>query len=224
MKGSVLVTGGARRIGCAICETLAARGWRVLVHSRDPRNPLRADFAEPDAAERLFAAAVACAPDLCAIVNNAALFSPAAELPADAVATLRAVNVTVPVRLAELLAAHLTERHVAGAVVNLLDTRILGACRGDKGLDLAPYAASKLALAHATMAQARSLAPTLRVGGVAPGPVLAPADVASREKGGDILLPRRPTPADVASAVAFLLEAEAVTGQILAVDSGQCLL
>ena len=224
MKGSVLVTGGARRIGRAICETLAARGWRVLVHSRDPRNPLRADFAEPDAAERLFAAAVACAPDLCAIVNNAALFSTAAELPADAVATLRAVNVTVPVRLAELLAAHLAERHVAGAVVNLLDTRILGAFRGDNGLDLAPYAASKLALARATMAQARNLAPTLRVSGVAPGPVLAPADVASREKGGDILLPRRPTPADVASAVAFLLEAEAVTGQILAVDSGQCLL
>ena len=242
MKGSVLVTGGARRIGRAICETLAPRGWRVLVHSRDPRNPLRADFAEPDAAERLFAAAVACAPDLYAIVNNAALFSTAAELSADAVATLRAVNVTVPVRLAELLAAHLAERHVAGAVVNLLDTRILGAFRGGQdtqdtqdtqGSQLAsrhnvlaptPYAASKLELARATMAQARSLAPTLRVSGVALGPVLAPADVANREKGGDILLPRRPTPADVASAVAFLLEAEAVTGQILAVDSGQCLL
>ena len=149
------------------------------------------------------------------------MFSTAAELPPDAVAVLRAVNVTAPMRLAELLAAHLATRHATGAVVNLLDTRIL---KDLKSLAPSPYAASKLALAWATVAQARSLAPTLRVNGVAPGPVLPPIDAANREKGGPILLPRRPTPADVAATVSFLLEAEAITGQILAVDSGQCLL
>ena len=219
MKGSVLVTGGARRIGRAICEELATRGWRVLAHSRDPGNPLCVDFTQPDAAERLFAAAVAHAPDLCAVINNAAVFSTATELPPEGAAALWAVNVTVPVRLAELLAAHLAKRRATGSAVNLLDCRILGECREDN-----PYAASKLALARATVAQARSFEPALRINGGAPGPVLPPADAASREKGGDILLPRRPTPADVASAVAFLLEAEAVTGQVLAVDSGQCLL
>ena len=237
MKGSVLVTGGARRIGLAICEELSARGWNVLSHSRDPENPLASDFAKCDtAADRLFAAAIEAAPDLCAIVNNAAVFSKAAELPPDEAKALWAVNVAVPVRLAELLAAHLAARHAAGTVVNLLDTRILGGSRdhrdhrdhlecreifGEKGLD--PYSASKVALARATVEQARRLAPTLRVNGVAPGPVLPPTDPANREKGGDILLPRRPTPSDVASAVAFLLEADAVTGQMLAVDSGQSL-
>ena len=59
MKGSVLVTGGARRIGLAICEELSARGWNVLSHSRDPENPLASDFAKCDtAADRLFAAAL----------------------------------------------------------------------------------------------------------------------------------------------------------------------
>ena len=237
MKGSVLVTGGARRIGLAICEELSARGWNVLSHSRDPENPLASDFAKCDtAADRLFAAAIEAAPDLCAIVNNAAVFSKAAELPPDEAKALWAVNVAVPVRLAELLAAHLAARHAAGAVVNLLDTRILGGSRdhrdhrahrecreifGEKGLD--PYSESKVALARATVEQARRLAPTLRVNGVAPGPVLPPTDPANREKGGDILLPRRPTPSDVASAVAFLLGADAVTGQVLAVDSGQSL-
>ena len=237
MKGSVLVTGGARRIGLAICEELSARGWNVLSHSRDPENPLASDFAKCDtAADRLFAAALKAAPDLCAIVNNAAVFSKAAELPPDEAKALWAVNVAVPVRLAELLAEHLAARHAAGAVVSLLDTRILGGSRdhrdhrdlrecreifGEKGLD--PYSESKVALARATVEQARRLAPTLRVNGVAPGPVLPPTDPANREKGGDILLPRRPTPSDVASAVAFLLGADAVTGQVLAVDSGQSL-
>ena len=58
MEGSVLVTGGARRIGLAICEELSARGWNVLSHSRDPGDPLASDFAKCDAAaDRLFAAA-----------------------------------------------------------------------------------------------------------------------------------------------------------------------
>ena len=243
MKGSVLVTGGARRIGLAICEELSARGWNVLSHSRDPENPLASDFAKCDAAaDRLFAAALKTAPDLCAIVNNAAVFSKAAELPPDEAKALWSVNVAVPVRLTELLAAHLAEHRATGSVVNLLDCRILGGyreevggrdhrdhrdrreCReifGEKGWD--PYSKSKLALARATVEQARRLAPMLRVNGVAPGPVLPPTDPANREKGGDILLPRRPTPSDVASAVAFLLEADAVTGQVLAVDSGQSL-
>ena len=233
MKGSVLVTGGARRIGLAICEELSARGWNVLSHSRDPGNPLYADFMRPDDADRLFVAALKAAPDLCAIVNNAAVFSTAAELPQDEAKALWAVNVEAPVRLAELLAAYLAKRHSVGAAVHLLDTRILkdfndfkvfNGFNGFSGLkSLAPYAASKLALARATVEQARRLAPTLRVNGVAPGPVMPPTDPANREKGGDILLPSRPTPFDVASAVAFLLEADAVTGQVLAVDSGQSL-
>ncbi len=225
MKGSVLVTGGARRIGLAICDELAARGWRVLAHSRDPGNPLAADFARSDAGvERLFAAAIHVSPDLCAVVNNAALFSIEAELPQHEADALHAVNVAAPVRLTELLAEHLARRKTCGCVVNMLDTRILKHLRGAEGRAISPYAASKLALARATLSMARRFAPAMRVNGVAPGPVLAPADKTNTEKGGSMLLPRRPSPRDVASAVAFLLEAEATTGQILAVDSGQDLL
>ena len=66
---------------------------------------------------------------------------------------------------------------------------------------------------------AREWAPKTRVNGVAPGPVLAPEG--AREAAGDLPLGRRPTPEDVARAVAFLAESEAVTGQILFVDGGQ---
>ncbi len=66
---------------------------------------------------------------------------------------------------------------------------------------------------------AREWAPATRVNGVAPGPVLVPEGV--REAAGDLPLGRRPTPEDVARAVAFFAESESVTGQILFVDGGQ---
>ena len=42
-----------------------------------------------------------------------------------------------------------------------------------------------------------------------------------REAAGDLPLGRRPTPEDVARAVAFLAESDSITGQILFVDGGQ---
>ena len=71
MAGTVLVTGGARRLGKAIADALRARGWNVIVASRNSPDPAFAvDLAEPDGPARLFAAARAVAPDLCAVVNN----------------------------------------------------------------------------------------------------------------------------------------------------------
>ena len=221
MKGAVLVTGGAKRIGLAICDALRARGWTVLVHSRDPANPLCADLAEPGGADRLFDRAVAAAPDLCAVVGNASEFSLAADPPPAVADRLMRVNAAAPVRLAELLHARLRAQGRAGAVVNLLDTRVLGASAASLRT---PYARAKAALRDATLDQARALAPVLRVNAVAPGPVLLPANPACAEPGGAILLARRPSPADVAASVAFLLESEFLTGQILAVDAGQSLL
>ena len=219
-RGTVLVTGGTRRIGRAIADELLSRGWKVLIHSRVGSGFFSADLADSSEVETLFSRACEQAPDLCAIVNNASIFSTAQVLPPEAVERLLQVNVHTPMRLTDLLGRYLMTRGSVGGVVNLLDTRVVGtSASGDT-----PYARSKRSLLMATGAQARTWAPTLRVNGVAPGPVLPPSDVANHEKGGDILLARRPTVADVASAVAYLLEAEAVTGQVLAVDAGQNLL
>ncbi len=215
--GSVLVTGGAKRIGAALCEALRARGWNVLVHSRDERNPLCVDFGAPDAAEVLFERSCAQARDLRAIVNNASEFSTARDLPPADADRLMRVNAGVPTRLTKLLNDRLKARGERGAVVNLLDVRVLRAA-------MTPYERSKRVLLDATRAQAVSCAPQLRVNAVAPGPVLVPAAATNSEPGGAVLLDHRPTPQDVAAAVAYLLEAPSVTGQILSVDSGQSLL
>ena len=66
MKPAVLVTGGARRIGAAICEAFGHAGWHVLVHyGRSARE------AEELAASLPSAEAVQC--DLSDITAGAAL-------------------------------------------------------------------------------------------------------------------------------------------------------
>ena len=212
---SVLITGGAVRLGAAIAERLRVEGWRVITssHRADVGADIIADLAEPMGAAKLYSAALqmlgGTPPD--ALVNNAALFT------GDA-AAIEAVNLEAPKKLTMMMAG----REVGvGAVVNILDAKALdGARRQSAAVDC--YRNSKQALAEFTKTAAATFAATLRVNGVAPGPVMAPTDV--HEKAGEMLLDRRPTPADVAAAVSYLLDAEATTGAIIPVDAGQHLI
>lgn len=207
---SVLVTGGTTRLGLALATRLRAEGWRVLTssHRPDAGADLVVDLAEPMGPAKLYAGAMkllgGLPPD--ALVNNAALFVGAAP-------TLEAINFIAPKKLTMLMAGRETAGR--GAVVNILDTRVLGAA------PMTAYEKTKAELLAYTRESAVSFAETLRVNAVAPGPVLAPTEV--HEKAGELLL-ARPRPEDVASAVSFLLSAESTTGAILPVDGGQYLL
>lgn len=208
---TVLVTGGMTRLGRAIAEGLRAQGWRVLTtsHRAEAGADIVADFADAMGPVRAYATALRLLdgqpPD--ALVNNAALFVGAS-------ARLTAVNLAAPQKLTRLMAGRETGR---GAVVNILDTRILGVAR--EGLDA--YAATKAALLDDTRKAAALFAETLRVNAVAPGPVLPPTAV--HEKAGETLI-GRPTADDVAACVAYLLTARATTGAVIPVDGGQHLL
>ena len=209
---TVLVTGGVVRIGRAIAGRLRADGWRVLSssHRPDAGADIVADLSEPMGAEKLYAAALQLLggnpPD--ALVNNAALFT-------GDEAVLKAVNLAVPKRLTMMMAGR---GKGVGAVVNVLDA---SAGRPDTCAS-AGYRETKEELRAFTLSSAMMFAASLRVNGVAPGPVLAPAGV--HGKAAAMLLGRRPTAEDVAAAVAYLLTAESVTGVVLPVDSGQHLM
>ena len=225
---SVLITGGTVRLGKVIADRLRAEGWRVITssHRADAGADIVIDLAEPMGPARLYAAALqllgGTPPD--ALVNNAALFT-------GDEAAIRAVNLEAPKKLTVMMAGR--EAGV-GAVVNILDSVILGSpgSVGSRGLTLSdfkdskdpksPYLASKRELLAFTKTAAATFAATLRVNGVAPGPVMAPTDV--HEKAGEMLLDRRPTADDVAAAVSYLLSAEATTGTVIPVDAGQHLL
>lgn len=236
MKGVVLVTGGARRIGRAICRALAAAGWRVLVHARVGADPDAVALAEelggraffedlsaPLGPARLFNAVCAAEPEISAIVNNAAVFSPEAELPPDESARISAVNSVAPEKLMTMLALRMMTNDEngpllprMGSIVNILDSRILSA------EPTTPYARSKAALLDSQRRIVSQFSSWLRVNAVAPGPVLAPAK--AHERAGELLLDHHPSAEDVADAVVYLISAQAVTGAVLPVDSGQSLI
>lgn len=240
-----LVTGGAVRIGRVICEALAARGCSVVVHCRQSVAEGKALAAQLSAAgtpafcvqgaletetdaEQVVADAVLAAGGLDILVNNASTFNKDSFLEADA-ARLDAeigINAFSPMYLSRALARHILARPetpgIAGGIVNLLDRRVAGQEKG-----MLPYLLSKKLLAEYTRIAALELGPRIAVNAVAPGPVLPPPGRGEdylHDHAGPMVLGRRPTPADIAAAVLFLLEADVVTGQILYVDSGQHLI
>ncbi len=223
LQGNVaLVTGGARRIGAAICRELASRGASVVVHyhhseagaiemNRTLKHgvcSLRGDLSTRQGCEWVFRDALEWMGHVDILVNNAAQFVP--DDIADAV-EMRAVNLEAPLNLGRWMA----EAGGTGSIIQILDSRIAQSEPGD----FQTYVATKRELAASVERLANEYAPRLRVNGVAPGPVLVPEGV--REAAGPIPLGKRPTPEEVAQAVAFLAENPSVTGQILFVDGGQ---
>jgi NAD(P)-dependent dehydrogenase (short-subunit alcohol dehydrogenase family) len=182
---------------------------------------VRADLADWDQTEPLVpAAAAALGAPLTALVNCASMFEndEAQSFTRESWAMHMEANLRAPCQLAQALAAQLPEG-VDGAIVNITDQRVW---------KLTPqffsYTLSKAALATATKTLAQALAPRVRVNAVAPGPTLKNA----RQSEADFakqcaatVLERGGLPQDVADAVAYLLSARAVTGQMIAPDGGQ---
>ena len=234
----VLVTGAARRIGREIAFALARGGFDVALHYRRSAaeadataaalreagaqaHAFGADLADEAACRALVPAVAARFGRLDAVVNNASLFeydAPATFGHAAMEAHWRA-NVAPAVLLAQALHAQLAGGSTVGCVVNLLDQKLW-----NPNPDYFSYTLSKAALQAATVMLAQSLAPRVRVCGVAPGVTLLSGAMTDAEFAtARTLTPlrRSSTPEDVARAVRFLVESPAITGATLLVDGGQ---
>ena len=232
-----LVTGGLHRVGAAIAARLAAAGYDLALHAHrrgDPDPALAdairahrvesavfpADLADPEQLDSVIALVktrFGRAPD--ALINSASIIGEGqwADLSREALVRHLDVNFIAPMLLTRAFASALAEGQ-SGAVVNLLDQRLR-----NPPVDQAAYTASKLALGSVTRAMARAFAPAVRINAVAPGMTLPGEDYGAgqwQRLGAAMPLQRNSAPEDIAEAAAYLLEARAVTGQILFVDGG----
>ena len=231
------MTGAGSRIGRAIALDLASAGWAVAVHYNKSADgaaevvetisadggkatALQADLGNEEEVADLVATATGALGAITCLVNNASRFDN------DTVATTTReswdrhleVNLRAPFVLSQSLAATLpTDR--TGAIINLIDQRVW---------NLTPhfvsYTISKAGLWTLTRTLALALAPRIRVNGIGPGPTLPSARQSEDQFAAQVAqtpLARSVAVSEICAAVRFILDAPSLTGQMIALDSGQ---
>ena len=232
-----LVTGGARRVGRAFSLALAEAGCDVVVNYNGSADeaavtaadierlgrralPVHADISRPDDIARLVRETEQAFGRLDIVVNNASLFerAPVPDITVEDWDRVLNVNLRGPFFLAQA-AAPLLRRDGGGLIGNIVDLSAL-----QPWPSFAHHAVSKAGLLHLTRVLARALAPDIRVNAIAPGTVLPPEDTGGEDGSERRVLARSGEPADVTSALLYLVRSDFVTGENLVVDGGRMLL
>ena len=232
-----LVTGAGRRLGRSIGLELAATGWAVAVHyhtsdvaAREVAETItaaggraetvEADLRDEDATNSLVDRAAAALGALGCLVNNASVFEKDSALSAtrETWDMHMQVNLRAPFVLSQAFARQLPEG-ARGNVVNILDQRVWNPTP-----HFSSYTVSKAGLWTLTRTLAMALAPAIRVNAVGPGPTLLSLRQTQAQFDRQWKLTplgRRTRPEEIGQAVRFILDAPAMTGQMIALDGGQ---
>ena len=236
---TVLVTGGARRLGAGIARGLHTVGMNVVIHCNKSR--LEADQLCDQLNEIRAGSASVCHADLCksssygrlidqtvsehgrldVLVNNASAFysTPVDTTTESEWEELFDTNLKAPFFLAQQAGRHLSEHQ--GCILNMVDIY------GWRSLpNYSVYSTAKAGLIMMTQALARELAPDVRVNAIAPGAILHHPKFANSYKSQHpapcALLPRWGEVEEIARAALFLIrDATYTTGAVLPIDGGR---
>jgi NAD(P)-dependent dehydrogenase (short-subunit alcohol dehydrogenase family) len=236
---TVLVTGGAKRIGAAIARGLAEDGWNVCVHYQNSETEalqlarsltqaghrgfaVKADLSSRTDIELLIPRCIEQTGRLDCLINNAARFA------YDNLATVSweswhahlEPNLTAPLFLSKSFASSLPPGR-EGVIINMLDQKVF-----NLNPDFLSYTLSKVALAGLTTMLAMDLAPRIRVCGIAPGVTMqsgkqTPEGFAASQRATP--LGRSTSVAEIVAAVRFILASPAMTGSVIGIDGGESL-
>ncbi len=233
---SVLITGGAQRIGAVLVRTFAAAGARVIIHCNHSLASAR-ELLEEIGGENAGHAVICCdlahpenipamfndvPRDVSILVNNASTFNRQDIIHENLSVSKEQfdLNFWTPVEMMRTFYQHSIPPELS--VVNLLDQAIVR-----PSADSFSYSLSKKALAEATRCAALQYAPRMRVNGLAPGPVFPPRGLEhlKMEKTLKTLPLGRPVNVqDLADACVMLAGNSSMTGSVMFVDCGQSLL
>jgi NAD(P)-dependent dehydrogenase (short-subunit alcohol dehydrogenase family) len=232
---TILVTGGAHRIGRQLCLSAAEAGFDVILHyhssDEEARKTaealadygvktwlIRANLSIPAQVSNLLENAWNISP-IFALVNNAAIFTSHRLEDTDLNIWQKHldINLTAPYLLSRAFSRLLPSDH-DGRIINILDWRALRPKD-----DHFPYTISKAALAALTKSLATALAPRITVNGLALGAILPPADMQKTDKIiEDVPAQRWGDLKELKEAFLFLLEGPAyITGEIIHLDGGR---
>ena len=234
---NLLITGAATRVGKAIALHFAERGCNIALHyfrSTAKAKKLKkiieqnlvkvvlikADLKNPKQTEKVIPTARKKLGTIDCLVNNAALFEK------DDIANFTTkswndhlnINLLAPAILTKQFAKQASKKTVSN-IINIIDQRIF---------NLTPffmsYTISKSGLQTLTKTMAMRLGPNIKVNAIAPGPTIKSkrqTDKHFRNQVRSTLLKKSVKAEDICDAVEFLISNNSITGQIIAVDSGQ---
>ena len=234
---NLLITGAATRVGKAIALHFAERGWNIALHyfrSSSKAKKLKkiieqnlvkvvlikADLKNPKQIEKVMPIARKKLGTIDCLVNNAALFEK------DDITNFTTkswndhlnINLLAPTILTKQFAKQASKKTVSN-IINIIDQRIF---------NLTPffmsYTISKSGLQTLTKTMAMRLGPNIKVNAIAPGPTIKSkrqTDKHFRNQVRSTILKKPVRSEDICDTVEFLINNNSVTGQIIAVDSGQ---
>ena len=234
---NLLITGAATRVGKAIALHFAERGWNIALHyfrssakAKELKKIIeqhwvkvaliKADLKNPKQTEKIISLAKRKLGAINCLVNNAALFEK------DDITNFTTkswndhlnINLLAPTILTKQFAKQAPKKTVSN-IINIIDQRIF---------NLTPYfmsyTISKTGLQTLTKTMAMRLGPNIKVNAIAPGPTIKSkrqTDRHFRNQVRSTLLKKTVRSEDICDTVEFLINNNSVTGQIIAVDSGQ---
>jgi len=234
----VIITGGATRIGAAIAKKLSGPGVEIVIHynkSKSNAEKLKKELSKNLTKVYLVKGNLSKETDVNKIVkfaksklkyfncliNNASLFEndKLESFSTDSWGRHLRTNLRTPALLSKEFAKNIIGKN--NNIINIIDQRVF---------KLTPYffsyTISKTGLYTLTKTSAMSLAPNIRVNGIAPGPTLKNKRQTEKHFRKQYLstpLKKQVNVQEICNAVDFLIKNRSITGQVIAVDSGQSL-
>ena len=234
----IIITGGATRIGAAIAKKLSGLGVEIVIHynkSKSNAEKLKKELSINLTKVYLVKGDLSKEPDLKKIVkfckkklkyfdcliNNASLFEndKLENFTTDSWGRHLRTNLRAPALLSQGFAKYVRGNN--SSIINIIDQRVF---------KLTPfffsYTISKTGLYTLTKTSAMSFAPNIRVNGIAPGPTIKNKRQSLKHFKKQYLstpLKKQVNVQEICNAVDFLIKNRSITGQVIAVDSGQSL-
>ena len=234
----IIITGGATRIGAAIAKKLSGHNIEILIHynkSKLKAEALKKNLQKKGSKIYLFKADLSKEVDLNKLVkfaksklkyfdcliNNASLFEndKLENFTSDSWGQHLRTNLRTPALLSKEFSKNIRGKN--NNIINIIDQRVF---------KLTPYffsyTISKTGLYTLTKTSAMSLSPNIRVNGIAPGPTIKNKRQSEKHFKKQYLstpLKRQVDVDQICNAVDFFIKNRSITGQVLAIDSGQSL-
>lgn len=236
MNSTALITGASKRIGRAIAEHLAEKGWNVIIHynrsaeeaislvqdltEKYPKqlfSSVMANLANSHAVQSLITGIVSQSGPFDLLVNNASVFNKSylKGTSENLFDQQMQVNLKAPFFLIRDF-ANLCKK---GNIINFVDTRVTS-----NKSNFTAYSLSKKALWELTKMAALELAPEIRVNAIAPGASLAPEDESEEylfKLAQEIPMKKPGGLHPILKSIDYIIENDHLTGQLLFADGGE---